>query len=90
MTLGSPSGPVDKLKKLCRAVYAISQEAEIRLKPNPTNPLEWSVLILVGEVIVSSSKIAPLDDVLDEVNRNLGSISERMMKALKGPPEDPG
>ena len=87
MTL--PMGPADKLRKLCRAVYAVSNQAEIRLKPNPFDPREWSVLILVGEVIVTTSKIGPLDEVIDEVNRNLGSISERMMKALKMPSEPP-
>jgi hypothetical protein len=84
----STPASVDKLKKLCRAVFAISPNAEIRLKPNSQDPYEWFVLIMVGEAIVTTSKVGPLEDVLDEVNRNLGTISERMMKALKGPGDE--
>lgn len=78
---------LDRLKKLCAAVYAVSPQAEIRFSADPANSELWSVIVTVGDVIVATSKTSPLEESLQEVSRSLGLISARMMKAFR-PEED--
>jgi len=77
---------VDKLLKLCGVVTSFTPQAEMRWSASPDDPTQWTIIVMVGDVIVATSSTGPIERSIDEVIRALGSISQRMMQAIR--PED--
>jgi hypothetical protein len=83
---------VDKMKRLCRAIRAISPHGSIcfRGAPEPGNADLWRGVIAMGDIIIVEHT-GSIDEVLEELTEKLETISHKVIKGLAStvpPPKD--
>lgn len=77
-----------RLHRLTEAARAISPVGQVAFRGIPDRE-DWLVCIVsVGSVILFESSAGPLDFVMDEALRKLGSMSQRVKMALRAPGDD--
>lgn len=83
---------MDRMKRLCRAIRAISPHGSICFKgfPHPDQVDQWLGVIAMGDIIIVEHT-GSIEEVLEELTLKLEAISHKVIRGLSStvpPPDD--
>ena len=77
-----------KLRQLLTAARALAPQVEVRFR-GTANEAEWVCSVAVGAVVLFESKAGDPETIVEEANRKLKSMSQKMRATLDSQVDEP-